>query len=290
MNKIIEVSNITYTVKSKTILNNISFSVQENEIFVLLGENGSGKSTLLNLILNDLKLRTGYIRIFEMKRTNFKNVGVLYDHLPLFPLLRVSEIISYFATIHKLNYKTIRNQYFDNFEINEISKSFIRELSQGELKRVGLFLSIMHDPDLLILDEPFANLDPTIIDKIWGILTKNNRTVLMTTNNWGAIEKMATKVTFILNGELTFSPKAPQEIINELPSDKKIIISNKENIIDKLNDLDFYSYNNELHVFFDKKSNTMNTIQKLTNNFTVQNVGLQDAYLFRKINLKKKNI
>jgi ABC-type multidrug transport system ATPase subunit len=280
MKEIIKVSDISYKIKNKTIVNGINFSVNENDTFALLGENGSGKSTLIDLMLNDLKTSSGYVNFFGKQKSNFVNVGIVYDHLPLFPLLKVFEIIRYFSSIHKLNYRTIKIKYFEIFEINKISNNLIKELSQGERKRVGLLLAVIHNPSLLILDEPFANLDPTIIDRIWKVLKQNNRTIFLTTHNWKDIEKIATRIGFIYKGKLVSQTKSPKEIITNLPYDKKVILSNTINIDNRLNSLDFYKHDNELHIFFNKKMDVLNIVNKFTNNFTVQDVDLKDAYLY----------
>lgn len=280
MKEVINVSDVCYKAKDKTIVDGVSFSVNSGDTFALLGENGSGKSTLINLILNDLKANSGSVRFFGKEKSNFKQLGILYDHLPLFPMLKVFEVIRYFSAIHKLDYKAVAGKYFEPFEINKISNSFIKALSQGERKRVGLLLSVMHKPSLLILDEPFANLDPTIIDRIWKILKKDKRTVFLTTHNWTDIERFATKVAFIFEGKLITETKSPEESIKSLPADKKVIISNSIKINGKLDDFDFYYHDDELHIFFDKKNEILNIINEFTNNFTVQDVGLKDAYLY----------
>lgn len=280
MREKIKVAGITYKVKDKTIVDDICFSVNEEDTFALLGENGAGKSTLIDLMLNDLKPSSGSVHFFGEQKSNFARVGIVYDHLPLFPLLKVTEVIRYFSSIHKLDYKNIKRGYFELFDIDRLSDNYIKELSQGERKRVGLLLSVMHNPSLLILDEPFANLDPTIVDRIWKVLKQNGRTVFLTTHNWKEIEKIATRVCFIFNGKLLPETGSPEEIIKNLPADKKVIISNALNVKGKLNGLNSYTHDNEAHIFFEERSDILNAISEFTTNFTVQDVGLKDAYLY----------
>ncbi|MFO7827408.1 MAG: ABC transporter ATP-binding protein [Bacteroidales bacterium] len=287
MKEIIKVSDISYKVKSKTIVDKVSFSVFDTDIFALLGENGSGKSTLIDLMLNDLKPSSGFVNFFGKQKNNFSNVGIVYDHLPLFPLLKVYEVIRYFSSIHKLNYNSVKIKYFEIFEIDKIANNFIKELSQGERKRVSLLLSVINNPSLLILDEPFANLDPTIIDRIWEVLKQNNRTIFLTTHNWKGIEKIATSVGFIFNGKLITETKSPKAMIENLPSDKKIIVNNTIKMNGNLKKLNYYIHDNSLHIFFDEDKDVVKIINELTSNFTMQDVDLKDAYLYYTVSNKK---
>tara|TARA_B100000768_G_C11283481_1_gene380253 strand:+ start:1431 stop:2303 length:873 start_codon:yes stop_codon:yes gene_type:complete len=287
MKEVIKISDILYKVKTKIIIDSISFSVYDSDSYALLGENGSGKSTLIDLILNDLKSDNGNVVFFGKQKNNFKNIGIVYDHLPLFPLLKVNEIIRYFTTIHKLDYKVIKTLYFEIFEIEKIANSFIKELSLGERKRVGLLLSIIHNPNLLILDEPFSNLDPTITDRIWRILRQNNRTIFFTTHNWKDVEKLATKIGFIYEGKLIQKSQSPNEIIKNLPAGKKVTVNKNTKLNDKLINLNYYKHDDELHIFLDKKKDILDMITKTTTNFSVQDIGLKDAYLYHISKCKK---
>jgi len=286
MKEVISISEISYKVKEKTIIDHISFTVNEGESFALLGENGAGKSTLIDLILNDLKPTIGTVSFFGNKKHDFTHVGIVYDHLPLFPLLKVHEIIRYFSTIHKLMYQNIVNQYFNIFGIDKISNSYIKELSQGERKRVGLLLAIIHNPVLLILDEPFANLDPTIIDSIWKTLKQESRTIFFSTHNWKEVEKIATKIGFISNGKLMLTPQSPNDILNLLPAKKKITISSKTDLGSNLSNLNYFYHDDEIHIFLDNEKDILGIINKYTMNFSIQDVGLKDAYLFYSKNIK----
>ncbi len=290
MKEIIKVSDLSYKIKHKTIVDSVTFSVDEGNTFALLGENGSGKSTVINLILDDLTPTGGQAILFGKKKNNFNNVGVLYDHLPLFPLLKVSEIIRYFSSIHKLEYRNVKDKFFEIFEIEKIANNFIKELSQGERKRVGLLLSVIHNPSLLVLDEPFANLDPTIVDRVWKILKQDRRTIFLTTHNWKDIEKNASNVCFIHEGKIIKEPKSPDEIMKSLPADKKVIISAHLKINGKLDSLDYYIHDEELHIFFDKNKDVINVVNEYTNNFSVQDIGLKDAYLYYTLHKTKKEV
>ncbi len=275
----IVISNISYQVKSKKILKDVSFAVKQSEVFALLGINGSGKSTLIDIILNDLTPSSGTVS-FNDKYNKYRSIGVVYDHLPMFPMLKVSETIQYFASIYKLRYTDVKQLYFDIFEIERIKDSFIRELSHGEKKRIGLLLSIIQNPQMLIMDEPFANLDPPVIDTLWKVLKQGERTVFFTTHNWKKVEDIATKIAFLYDGKIILPPQSPRDIFNSLSAEKKIVVALNDAIIDKLENKTFYIHDNDLNIFYNEDSTLLSEIKKHTSNFSIQNIEIKDAYLF----------
>ena len=287
MANIIEVSNIGYRVKQKEILAGINFQIEQGDYFALLGENGSGKSTLIDILMDDLKPSDGSVSFFEKKKKNFNKVGVVYDHLPLFPMLKVGEVIKYFCTIHKLKSKDIKHEYYDIFNLEKIKNSFLRELSQGEKKKVGLVLSILKPSELLILDEPFANLDPTIIDKLWSVLKGKSKTIFFTSHNWKEVEVLANKVCFIYQGKILHPPSPPTQIINMLPANKKIEVEYSSEILNTFRDYDYFIHDNTINFFYHKESDLLAELIKKTNNYSIRNIDLKDAYLYQ-ISLTKK--
>ena len=281
MKEVIKISDISFKRLNKIILNNINFSIYENETVAIIGTNGSGKTTLIDIILDDIKPSTGKVYINDSKVKNYSTIGIAYDSLPLFPLLKVSEVIDYFCAILKLNYDAIKHEFFNSFDIDIISNSFIKDLSQGEKKKIGLLLAVMNNPKILILDEPFSYLDPTIIDVIWKVLTKNNRTILFTTHNWKEVEAIASKVMFLHNGILITTPKKPKEILKELPK-KKITISFNNDFLHKIAEYEYYVHDDLINVLYNENDiNVIKTISEHTNNFSIQDVDIKDAYLFK---------
>ena len=277
---IIQVSNITYRVKQKNILTDISFHIQQGDYFALLGENGSGKSTLIDILLDDLKPSSGNLSFFKKSKKDFRKIGVVYDQLPLFPMLKVDEVINYFCTIYRLKNKDVKEQYYDIFNLRKIKNSFIRELSQGEKKKVGLVLSILKPSELLVLDEPFANLDPTIIDKLWITLKEKSKTIFFTSHNWKEVETMANKVCFIYQGKILKKPLSPSQIISSLPATKKIQIETSSEVLNTFKNYSYFIQDKTLNLFYNEKSDLLAEVNKKTSNYSIQNVDLKDAYLY----------
>lgn len=281
MSSIISVENISYEIEGKNILHNINFTVDSKDSFALIGKNGAGKTTLFEIILNDIKPTNGKVTFDKQLGNNFEYVGVVYDHLPLFPLMKVKEIIDYFSSLHGISSSSISSKYYETFGLNTILNSFIKSLSQGERKKVGLFLSIIHNPKLLILDEPFSNIDPTAIDSIWQVLKEDNRTILFTTHNWKEVEEVATKVAFIHKGKIIMQPTSIEKILQSLPQNRKIITDFNDEMIRRLNGFDFYINENLIYIFYDINSNLVEIISEQTNNFSFRDCDIKDAYLFK---------
>lgn len=285
--KTIEVNKVSYTYKGKTILSDVSLFVEEGDTFALLGENGSGKSTLIDIILGDITLSSGSIKVFEKTKPNFENIGVVYDHLPFFPLLKVKEIISYFAAIYGVSASEVYEKYKIVFRLETIYESHIQQLSQGEKKRVAIMLSLLGNPKLLILDEPFSHIDPTIINSIWSVLKSENRTILYTTHDWISIAQQANKVAFIRDGKMTGIPLDTSTFKEQLPGSKKIVTRYDDNVKNILTDYNYYTTSDEnVHIFCDDKDKSiLSTIAKHTHNFSIQDTDIQDAYLYSTKNI-----
>ncbi|AQW95513.1 ABC transporter ATP-binding protein [Elizabethkingia anophelis] len=281
MKKIISVEHISYQIGNKNILNNVNLTINYGDSFALIGQNGAGKTSLFEIILKDIKPSKGNIFFDSATGDNFKNVGIVYDQIPLFPLLKVREIIDYFSTLYGINKSSIPPKNFNVFGIEEIMESYVKSLSQGEKKKLGLFLSIINNPILLILDEPFSNIDPTAIDGIWQTLKENNRTILFTTHNWKEAESISNRIAFIYKGEIIMEPKSSKEIIDSLPYSKMIITDFNEDLINKIRGFDFYVNDKLLYIFNKNDSNLTEIISRSTNNFSFKESDIKDAYLFK---------
>ncbi|WP_196894674.1 ABC transporter ATP-binding protein [Aureivirga marina] len=278
--KDIVVNNISYKIHGKQILHDISFEINEKESFALLGENGAGKSTLIDIILDNLSPSNGTVHFFEQEQKDFKNIGIIHDHLPLFALLKTWEVVDYFCSIYGTSFQKVKEKYFDILDIHKIKDSFIKELSQGEKKRVSVLLTVMHDPKVIIMDEPFANLDPTVIDKIWTIVKGQNRTLFFSTHNWKDAEFFADKIAFIHNGRIVMEPNSPKNYLEMLPQQQKIIVEYAEDLEQSLKDIPYYIHDKHIYIFYDKQESLMKTINSFTNNYSITKVDLKDVFLY----------
>lgn len=274
----IQISNVSYKAQNKTIISDVSFRINKGDVFALIGKNGSGKSTLIDVMMGDI---APYVGKVEIKGVAPKKIGVLYDHLPLLSSLRVIEMLKYYCTLYQIKYQDVAEKYFDDFEMKDIEKSFIRTLSLGEKKRVSILLTLLCEPELLILDEPFANIDPTITERIWNHLKNNDRSIFFTTHNWADASKRANKVAFMVNGSLSGEPMHPQKALESLPASKKIIFEHSVQLEEALSKQAYYVHDGNMICFFDNDPLLMETLAQYTSNFSIQDIDLTDVYLYQ---------
>lgn len=188
-------------------LNNISLSIGKNEIVGLLGPNGAGKSTLMKSIAGVLKVEEGEIffnekNIAQHEIETKKSIGFLPENNPLYQDMYVKEYLSFVADIHKIAPKRVQ-EVIDLVGITPEKGKKISQLSKGYKQRVGLAQAILHEPDLLILDEPTNGLDPNQIVEIRNVIRKvgENKTIILSTHIMQEVEALCTRVVLINKGE-----------------------------------------------------------------------------------------
>lgn len=288
MSSIIEINNLSYKIKDKQILDNINITINKGEAFALIGINGSGKSTLISSILGDIIPTKGEITIQGKSPKNYTEWGVLYDFPCLYDDLTVDETIKMFASLNNVRYQYVVEKYYTIFEIGQIKRSLIRQLSAGEKRRVSILISILRPVNLLVMDEPFSNLDPIMIDKMWEVIKEDGRTIFFSSHDWGGVELMASRVAFIYNGKIIGEPQNVEVILNGLPS-TKIISFTKECMIESFNVFEHYIAGNNVSLFYDKKKDYSDIFSALNNNnvnYSVRKVGIRDAYMYKTLKIK----
>ncbi len=276
---LISAKNIGLTIQEKIILEDISFDVYKGDVISILGPNGSGKSTLISIIMNDISPGNGEIFYNPNRKEVFKSIGVVYDNQIVFPYLKVSEYIDYFISIYNKSFEEVE-PFLALLDINKILNTQILKLSQGEKMKIAIFLAIFHNPKLLVMDEPFSGIDPTIINKITALIKKKSETIIMTSQNWDLAANISDKIIFLKEGKMINKVFSPKEYKQILPAGEKIIISNNEKNANMLNCFDsYYIDDNEIAVFL-TNNKVLEQIQSYTNNFSVLETELKDLYLY----------
>lgn len=204
----ISVSNISKTYHQEKALSDISFSIKEGEIVGFLGPNGAGKSTMMKILTTYLQPTQGSatINTFDILKMPLevkRSVGYLPEHNPLYEELYVREYLSFNAKIYGIDKNRIDEVIKETGLTSESSKK-VNQLSKGYQQRVGLACALLHDPKVLILDEPTTGLDPNQLVEIRSLIKSlgKNKTVLLSTHIMQEVEAMCDRVIVINKGQL----------------------------------------------------------------------------------------
>lgn len=221
----IKVSNITKEYGAQKALNNVSFTINKGEIVGFLGPNGAGKSTMMKILTTYLVSSEGQaivndFNVSDEKMNVQKSVGYLPEHNPLYLDMYVREYLQFNAEIYKISKTEVENVIQRTGLTPEAHKK-IDQLSKGYRQRVGLACALLHDPEVLILDEPTTGLDPKQLIEIRQLI-KNvgaQKTVLLSTHIMQEVEAICDRVIIINKGEIVLDKK-----LSDLKKDKQQVV------------------------------------------------------------------
>ena len=221
----ITVNSVSKSYKSQKVLNNISFSADKGQIIGFLGPNGAGKSTMMKILTGFIKPDEGAVFIddIDVLKNSIaaqKVIGYLPEHNPLYAEMYVREYLQFQAAI----YKVAKSQIEDCIEkvgLTLEANKKIHQLSKGYQQRVGIAAAILHNPKVLILDEPTTGLDPNQIIEIRALIQElgKNKTVLFSTHIMQEVEAVCDRVIIIKKGQILVDKK-----LEELQDSKEQII------------------------------------------------------------------
>jgi ABC-2 type transport system ATP-binding protein len=250
----IEVVNISKSYGAQKALDAISFSVKKGEIVGFLGPNGAGKSTLMKILTTYINADEGSAAVngFDVN-SNQKavqlSVGYLPEHNPLYLDLYVREYLAFNAEVYKVSKSRI-NDVIELTGLSSESHKKIGQLSKGYRQRVGLANALLHNPDVLILDEPTTGLDPNQLVEIRNVIKNvgKDKTVFLSTHIMQEVEAICDRVIIINNGKIVTDKKleklisADKEQIIEVEFDYKI----EEEAIAKMPHLKLYKNTHDM--------------------------------------------
>ncbi len=219
------VENITKTYGNQKALDAISFTINSGEIVGFLGPNGAGKSTMMKIITTYIAQTEGVVyvnghNVAEKPMLVKQSIGYLPEHNPLYLDMYVKEYIQFNASIHGVSKNRI-NEVIEQVGLTPEAHKKISQLSKGYRQRVGLAVALLHDPEVLILDEPTTGLDPNQLVEIRSLIKEigKTKTVLFSTHIMQEVEAVCDRVIIINKGQIVIDKK-----LNELKSDKEQII------------------------------------------------------------------
>ena len=206
---LVSVNHLRKAYGEKKAVDNVTFTVESGEILGLIGPNGAGKSSTIKMVLDFMKPDAGDIKIFgtQMNEASKNQIGYLPEEKGLYKKLSVMEQILYFASLkgmHKAAAREKANELLQQTGMFDSRKKKIKELSKGMGQMIQFIVTIIHDPKLLILDEPFSGLDPVnteLLKSIVGSLRDSGKAVILCTHQMNQVEELCDRVLMINQGK-----------------------------------------------------------------------------------------
>jgi ABC-2 type transport system ATP-binding protein len=206
----VEVNHITKTYGNRAVVNDVSFTVNQGEILGLIGPNGAGKTTTLRMIMDIIKPDSGDIKIMGEKLTEVSknSIGYLPEERGLYRKLNVIDSVIYFASLKGMDSQVARKRADDLLKRVEMlphKNKKIEELSRGMGQIIQVIVTVIHDPKLIILDEPTASLDPVnaqLLKDMMLELRNQGKSVIMSTHRMNEIEEMCDRILMINRGQV----------------------------------------------------------------------------------------
>ncbi|MEQ3662769.1 MAG: gliding motility-associated ABC transporter ATP-binding subunit GldA [Flavobacterium sp.] len=297
----IEVVNVSKNYGEQKALDNVSFSISKGEIVGFLGPNGAGKSTLMKILTTYISADEGKALVndndvIKNAKAVQKAVGYLPEHNPLYLDLYIREYLAFNADVYKIPKSRIE-EVITLTGLTPESNKKINELSKGYRQRVGLACALLHDPEVLILDEPTTGLDPNQLVEIRELIKNigKNKTVFLSTHIMQEVEAICDRIIIINNGKIVtdkklnqisesseqtivveFDLKIEEQFIQKLPN-----LTSYKNTHDMIWELTFTSDEDMRSVVFDfAQENGLKTLQLSSKDKNIETI-------FREITSKK---
>jgi ABC-2 type transport system ATP-binding protein len=290
-NHTVVVSNVSKSFNSTLVVNDISFDIEQGEILGLIGPNGAGKTTTIRMIMDIIKPDSGKIAILGEKLSeNIKNrIGYLPEERGLYRKLTVIDSIVYLASLKGLTSHTARSraeELLERIDMLPHKNKKIEELSRGMGQFIQFLVTIIHDPQIIILDEPFAGLDPVNTELLKDLtleLRNQGKSIILSTHRMNEVEELCDRIFMIHKGQSVLYGELAKiksryrgnsvlvELEGELPQ--------LEGITEK------HEYRDHVELFLDSETSPRKILEQLMdreakiNRFEVSTPSLNDIFI-----------
>ena len=239
----LKIENVTKRFGDKIAVDNISFEMNEPGVFGLLGTNGAGKTTTIRMMLGILKKDMGEItwngKAVERKHVNF---GYLPEERGIYPKTKIYEQLLYFAELKGMKKEDASKEidyWMQRLKVEEYKNMMAEKLSKGNQQKVQFITAILHNPELIVLDEPFSGLDPVnteLLKEVILELVEKGKYIIMSSHQMTSIEEFCSDVVIINRGKTVLKGNL-KEIKNSYPA-KRLEINVKQDITSQINELE----------------------------------------------------
>ena len=224
---IVELDNIRKAYDAKVAVEGLSLTIEPGTMFGLLGPNGSGKSSSIRMMIGITRPDSGTVRLFgqPFERKALHRVGYLPEERGLYKKMKVLDQLVFFGQLHGLDAgvaSTRAKSWCERMQITEAIDKKTEELSKGMQQKIQFIASLLHEPDLIIMDEPFSGLDPvnaTLLMDTLVDLRKQGKAILFSTHRMDQVEKLCDAIAIIYKGRLVLDG-AMREIKSRYPANR----------------------------------------------------------------------
>lgn len=227
----IQVSNLSKSYGPKSAISNVTFDVKQGEILGFLGPNGAGKTTTMRILCGYMPATAGTITVdgydvFDKSLQARRRIGYLPESVPLYPEMTVESYLAFMAQIRGVAAKTRRDQVMRVMKlthVDHVRSTFIGRLSRGYRQRVGIAQALVHDPPVLVLDEPTVGLDPKQITETRQLIKNlgGSHTILLSTHILPEVSMVCNRVV-IINGGQVVAEDTPDNLTKRLRGAERI--------------------------------------------------------------------
>ena len=289
----LKLENVSKKFVGKQAVDNISFEVDKPGVFGLLGTNGAGKTTTIRMLLGIIKKDTGEItwngKKVERKSVNF---GYLPEERGVYPKTKIYDQLMYFAKLKGMNQKDADaaiKKWAKVLKVEEYIPMPAEKLSKGNQQKIQFMTAIIHDPELVVLDEPFSGLDPVnteILKNVIIDLVKMGKYIIMSSHQMASIEEFCTDILILNKGKTVL--KGNLKEIKEGYKANRLELSTDKNIDEFIKEFNMeieFSKNNEYSIKIDSEEKAHQLLEKLVTNhievdkFEIKKPTLNDIFI-----------
>lgn len=283
---VIETNNLVKKFGDYTAVNNLSLFIKRGEVFGLLGPNGAGKSTTINMICGLLRPTSGSIRLLDGSvEANKSKLGFVPQNIALYDKYSAYENVKFFGELYGLRGKKLKEGIERSLEYTgllEVRKKKADTFSGGMLRRLNIACALIHNPEIIIMDEPTVGIDPQSRNHILStvkMLNKNNVTVVYTTHYMEEVEAICKRIAIVDHGEVI--AQGTKDELTGMIEDKRtleLVVDDVSKILDDnlsgiIGVSSIYIQGNTVRIETERNSDNLNAILK---HMTDQNVRVRD--------------
>jgi ABC-2 type transport system ATP-binding protein len=207
---VVEITHITKSFGPVKAVDDVSFTVEKGEIFALLGPNGAGKTTTIRLMLDIFKPEKGTVSILggPMSEAKKDRIGYMPEERGLYQDIPLERVLLYLASLKGVSMETARqrlDEYLQRFDLAAHKHKKVKELSKGMQQKAQIIATLLHQPELVIIDEPFSGLDPVNTQMVKSLLLELHQqgvTILMSTHQMQQVEELCDRILLINHGKV----------------------------------------------------------------------------------------